>query len=166
MTNKALAHHAVATTLPSEPPACDICGAAGFRRAGNERGAGQWSVVYHHHSYEPKFWLDVVPVCRSCHMKIHHGQIPEPRTGELRVGARRNQVREAPPGLRLFGRMVREARKARNWTTADLGRAVGVNRSFISKIELGVNDVSVETFGRLGHILDLDLNRVRDEPVP
>ena len=27
---------------------------------------------YHHHSYKPKFWLDVEAVRRKCHTKIHH----------------------------------------------------------------------------------------------
>lgn len=27
---------------------------------------------YHHYKgYAPKFWLDIIPVCRECHMKIH-----------------------------------------------------------------------------------------------
>lgn len=27
---------------------------------------------YHHYKgYAPKFWLDVIPVCRECHTKIH-----------------------------------------------------------------------------------------------
>lgn len=26
---------------------------------------------YHHHSYEKPFWLDVIPLCRSCHTLIH-----------------------------------------------------------------------------------------------
>ena len=27
---------------------------------------------YHHDSYAPDHWLDVIPVCRSCHINIHH----------------------------------------------------------------------------------------------
>ena len=26
---------------------------------------------YHHWSYEPQYWLDVIPVCQSCHVTIH-----------------------------------------------------------------------------------------------
>lgn len=26
---------------------------------------------YHHWSYEPEHWLDVIPLCRSCHRLIH-----------------------------------------------------------------------------------------------
>jgi len=32
---------------------------------------GEQAEQYHHHSYEPKFWLDVIPVCHKCHTKIH-----------------------------------------------------------------------------------------------
>lgn len=27
--------------------------------------------IYHHHSYEPHFWFDVEPLCRSCHGEEH-----------------------------------------------------------------------------------------------
>lgn len=30
---------------------------------------------YHHHSYEQKYWLDVVPLCRSCHRLVHTGTL-------------------------------------------------------------------------------------------
>lgn len=32
---------------------------------------GSDATEYHHWSYEPEHWLDVVPLCHSCHMKIH-----------------------------------------------------------------------------------------------
>lgn len=28
--------------------------------------------IYHHHSYEEQYWLDVEPLCRTCHGKEHH----------------------------------------------------------------------------------------------
>ena len=35
---------------------------------------GNQAKQYHHHKgYAPEFWLDVVPVCRKCHIK-HHNQ--------------------------------------------------------------------------------------------
>jgi hypothetical protein len=43
---------------------------------------------YHHHSYEREFHLDVVALCVPCHSAVHHGKIPEPRTGEIRTGDR------------------------------------------------------------------------------
>jgi len=34
---------------------------------------GEPTKHYHHHKgYAPKFWLDVVPLCRKCHSKIPH----------------------------------------------------------------------------------------------
>lgn len=32
---------------------------------------GRMATSYHHWSYEREHWLDVVPLCHSCHMKIH-----------------------------------------------------------------------------------------------
>lgn len=26
---------------------------------------------YHHHSYEREYWLDVIPLCKTCHNKVH-----------------------------------------------------------------------------------------------
>jgi len=32
---------------------------------------GKTALQYHHPSYEPEHWLDVIPVCRKCHINIH-----------------------------------------------------------------------------------------------
>ena len=40
---------------------------------------------YHHHSYEPECRLDVIPVCRKCHKKIHN-IITEPKVQYLSHG--------------------------------------------------------------------------------
>lgn len=32
---------------------------------------GKQANTYHHHSYEPEYWLDVIPLCRKCHTKVH-----------------------------------------------------------------------------------------------
>lgn len=32
---------------------------------------GGAAVEYHHESYAPEHWLDVIPLCHSCHMTIH-----------------------------------------------------------------------------------------------
>jgi len=29
---------------------------------------------YHHPNYKPEHWLDVIPVCRKCHIKIHNSK--------------------------------------------------------------------------------------------
>ncbi len=32
---------------------------------------GKQAEEYHHWSYAPEHWLDVIPVCNACHKKIH-----------------------------------------------------------------------------------------------
>ena len=49
---------------------------------------GEKADRWHHHAYDPQFWLDVAAVCNTCHHSIHHGRVPEPITGEVRTGAR------------------------------------------------------------------------------
>jgi len=40
---------------------------------------GQKARDYHHKSYAREHWLDVIPLCRQCHINIHknHGSVPE-----------------------------------------------------------------------------------------
>ena len=33
--------------------------------------------AYHHWSYLPMHWLDVMPLCRSCHHKVHQGKLSD-----------------------------------------------------------------------------------------
>lgn len=75
--------------LVEHPPACTVCGTAGYRQN------GRWSVVYHHHSYEVEHHLDVVAVCWVCHGRIHAGQLPEPVTGVHRPLLHGERVRRA-----------------------------------------------------------------------
>lgn len=61
--DKAKAHNAVAVAIvqgrlpKASDCSCDRCGAA--------------ATEYHHWSYNQEHWLDVVPVCHTCHMGIH-----------------------------------------------------------------------------------------------
>lgn len=32
---------------------------------------GELAQEYHHHSYEREYWLDVIPLCKACHRKVH-----------------------------------------------------------------------------------------------
>lgn len=32
---------------------------------------GKQAEEYHHWSYEPEHWLDVIPLCQPCHTKLH-----------------------------------------------------------------------------------------------
>lgn len=54
--------------LPASEYLCAICGGQG--------------VDHHHPSYLDADLLNVVPLCRSCHVKVHHGA-----SAKLRVGA-------------------------------------------------------------------------------
>lgn len=61
---KGKAHQAVKKAITAgilDPPqllCCVRCGGA--------------AVEYHHESYDTDRWLNVVPICHSCHMKIHN----------------------------------------------------------------------------------------------
>lgn len=59
----AIGHHVL-----RRPAACEICGARS-------------NLHYHHWSYRPIHALDVIPLCRSCHTRVHAGAVKEPRTG-------------------------------------------------------------------------------------
>lgn len=39
---------------------------------------GEQAKNYHHWSYAPEHWLDVIPVCVRCHKMIHTGEISIP----------------------------------------------------------------------------------------
>lgn len=76
-TAHADAHRAVgrairAGVLPP-PTTCCLCGLG----PPDTRGA----VVYHHWSYLPVHELQVAPLCRLCHLRVHAGVLPEPVTG-------------------------------------------------------------------------------------
>jgi hypothetical protein len=44
--------------------ACKVCGGR--------------AVLYHHWSYLPEHWLDVIPLCDRCHKHVHLGEIVHP----------------------------------------------------------------------------------------
>jgi hypothetical protein len=96
--------------LPS-PWACEVCG-----RTKN--------VVYHHASYLKQHVLDVVPLCRSCHVKVHRRIIPDPG---LRFLAQIEIVLEAtlveppaslplsPGDWEILERLARQRKAAFGW---------------------------------------------------
>lgn len=70
------AHAAVATAVRNgdlQPATSVAC----------EAGCGRMAQCWHHHSYKPEHRLDVIGLCRSCHLKVHWGSIAEPRTGRV-----------------------------------------------------------------------------------
>jgi hypothetical protein len=62
-------------------PSCEVCGRPQERPHNYSKPFPV--VLYHHHSYEPAHWLDVIPLCASCHRAVHNGRMPEPRTGRV-----------------------------------------------------------------------------------
>jgi len=36
------------------------------------------AVLYHHHSYDKQYWLDIIPLCERCHHKGHNSLIEIP----------------------------------------------------------------------------------------
>lgn len=76
------AHTAVRNALDSgrllAPSACEACG----QLQRQTEGGRPW-VVLHHWSYARECWLDVIPLCYSCHRRVHSGLMAEPRTGRF-----------------------------------------------------------------------------------
>lgn len=62
---------AVRDGLLARQSTCESCGI--------EHDASK--IVLHHHDYDKP--LDVIPLCRTCHMLVHRGSKPEPRTGRI-----------------------------------------------------------------------------------
>jgi len=54
---------------------------------------------------------------------------------------------------RLFGKRLREIRIERGIAQEELSRAAGLNRTYISKIEKGERNVSLETVAKLARAL-------------
>jgi hypothetical protein len=101
------AHAAVTAALArgtlAPPVTCEACGGSPgprqklLRHGRLSRLTSQ--MVYHHHDY--LLALDVIPLCRSCHRRVHLGLMVEPRTGRLYpqfISARKNH-RAAGPAL-------------------------------------------------------------------
>ena len=63
------------------PGWCESCGANISDNPDRDRRRTRAPFVLHHYDYtKPR---DVIPLCRVCHKVIHHGMIPEPRTGRM-----------------------------------------------------------------------------------
>lgn len=64
------------------------------------------------------------------------------------------------PLTRRLGRAVRQARRTRRWTQADVAARVGVSVQFYGRLERGQAEPSVLTLARLAAALDLCLDAV------
>lgn len=74
------------------PELCEACGCVG-------------PSVYHHHDYGQP--LDVIPLCRTCHQRVHNGTIPEPRTGRMYSS---EAIREHRSKMKRLGHLHEAAR--------------------------------------------------------
>lgn len=75
----------------SRPTICEACGAA-------PPGGGRSGIHMHHWSYAPEHADDLIPLCVSCHRRVHMGGLPEPRTGRVYNGER---VKPEPDGAKV-----------------------------------------------------------------
>jgi DNA-binding XRE family transcriptional regulator len=70
--------------------------------------------------------------------------------------------------MELLGRMIKATRKERNMTQEELGKAVGVNKSQISKLENHANSATIETIMKVFNALKADIQfnvRVNDKQI-
>ncbi|MCP3805560.1 UDP-N-acetylglucosamine 1-carboxyvinyltransferase [Allokutzneria sp. A3M-2-11 16] len=59
--------------------------------------------------------------------------------------------------LRQIGRLVRDSRKHRGWTQAQLAEALGTSQSAVHRIEQGNQNLSLEMLTRIGAALDSEI---------
>lgn len=106
---------------------CEACGATAGRTAD-----GRTTLHQHHWSYLPKHSKNTIPLCASCHHKVHGGSIPEPRTGRIYS---RNDVRPASDGRRRLTHvlltdhelaLIRRAALSRGLSVGAFLRTVGL----------------------------------------
>ena len=60
--------------------------------------------------------------------------------------------------LREIGAMLRSHRKARKMTQEDLAKVIGVDRSYISKVEHGEQNMYISTLGSICSALGLTID--------
>ena len=73
-------------------------------------------------------------------------------------GTERRDKFEQELNLELLGQAVRQARKDRKLTQAQLGELVGVQKAQISKIENNLNDARFETILKVFKALNAKIN--------
>jgi hypothetical protein len=118
-----LAHEAVAQAIEdgllARPSACEVCGVGPDRH-----------LVYHHPDYTRP--LDVIPLCASCHARVHAGRIPEPRTGRWYPASTTPEPTATP-----FGLWLRSFRRAQRLTVPDMAARAGVTEQAVYHWEAG-----------------------------
>src|SRR4051812_48147013 len=63
-----------------------------------------------------------------------------------------------------IGAAVRELRLAQRWSLGDLGRAAGLSKTILARIERGEGNPSVETLWRVSRALDVPLGLLLQPP--
>ena len=62
--------------------------------------------------------------------------------------------------LRILGHTVRSFREAKGLSLRQFAKVTGINRSHLSKIELGQISVTMDTLLYLAHSLDIEVSRL------
>jgi len=81
-------------------------------------------------------------------------------------GSPERDVYEYELKMELLGRMIKATRKAQNLTQEELGKAIGVNKSQISKLENHANSATIETIMKVFSALKADIQfnvRINDK---
>ncbi len=75
-----------------------------------------------------------------------------------KIGTPKRDAFENELRLELIGAAIKQARKERNMTQADLGKLVGVQKAQISKIENSLTDARFDTIIKVVKALNAKIN--------
>jgi transcriptional regulator with XRE-family HTH domain len=59
-----------------------------------------------------------------------------------------------------FGRNMRDRRKALDLSQEKLGELAGLEQSYISNVEAGTRNVSIDNIARIAHALNVDISNL------
>src|SRR5690606_8631005 len=59
--------------------------------------------------------------------------------------------------LARIGNLIRDSRKHRGWTQAELAEVLGTSQSAVNRIERGHQNLSLEMLARIGEALDSEI---------
>ncbi|WP_188777910.1 helix-turn-helix domain-containing protein [Marmoricola endophyticus] len=68
------------------------------------------------------------------------------------------------PNLSRIGTLIRDARKHRGWTQAQLADELGTSQSAVNRIERGHQNLTLETIGRIGAALEAPIMSIGSGP--
>src|SRR5262245_9653704 len=66
----------------------------------------------------------------------------------------------------LVGQRIRQVRKSRHLTQADLASRIGITQSDLSRMESGEYKVGLDTLFRILQVFELSMSRFFEEPRP